>query len=260
MFSIKKLSALMLLIVSFIIVSCSEDNSTSSNTNKDYFPTTVGSYWKFLTYELDSMSIRIPGTEDTTIEKIVGTETLYGKNAIIYVTSSSKNTGTDTTYFAKEGTKVYTLLSLFNNDFIPIEQGNQWVQIADFSLSPGNQWTILNDTTLATVDIPPDIGVSGKMTPTISIKARRGENTTFTIKGKPVNATEFIITFGMVIKLNVSGMPMPINLNFNVVNHIWFGEGIGIVRRQTDPFSINVIIQNFNFNGSRDELIDYSIK
>jgi hypothetical protein len=79
MFSIKKLSALMLLIVSFIIVSCSEDNSTSSNTNKDYFPTTVGSYWKFLTYELDSMSIRIPGTEDTTIEKIVGTETLLGR-------------------------------------------------------------------------------------------------------------------------------------------------------------------------------------
>jgi len=261
MFSYKKLSIFILLIVSIILISCSEDNSTSNNTSKDYFPTSIGSYWKFLTYELDSMSIRVPGTEDTLIEKIVGTAVVNGKNAVIYVSSySSEQSSSDTTYFAKEGTKIYTLLSLFNNDFIPIEEGNQWVQIADFSLSPGNQWTILNDTTLATIDLPPDIGFRGSMTPSVSIKGRRGENTLLTVKGKPVNAYEFIITFAMKIKLQITDTPLPVNRDFNVVNHIWFGEGIGFIRRQTDPFSVNVIIQKFNFNGSRDELIDYSIK
>ncbi len=246
--------------LSFFLFSCSEDNTTSNNSNGDFFPTSKGSYWKFLSYDLDSNSVRVPETEDTIITTIVGTTTIAGKNAIIFAETSSKNKSTDTIYLAEENNKIFTFLSLFNNDFIPINSNDQWVMIADFNLSSGNQWTILNDTTLETFDIPPDLGFSGTMTPTISIKGRKEGNSIISVKGKNVQAQEFIITFVMKIKVQISGVPLPVNLDFNVVTHTWYGENIGQIRSQTDPFSINIVVQKINFNGSRSELLDYYIK
>lgn len=260
MSSLKILLAFITASLSFIIFSCSEDNSTSNNLSGDFFPTSKGSYWKFLSYELDSNSVRVPETEDTIITTIVGTTTIAGKNTTIFAETSSKNQSTDTIYLAEENNKIFTFLSLFNNDFIPIESNDQWVMIADFNLSPGNQWNILNDTTLETFDIPPDLGFSGTMTPTIAIKGRKGDNSIIQVKGKNVQAQEFIITFAMKIKVQISGVPLPVNLDFNVVTHTWYGENIGQIRSQTDPFSINIIVQKINFNGSRSELLDYYIK
>ncbi|ROL56389.1 hypothetical protein D9V84_08105 [Bacteroidetes/Chlorobi group bacterium Naka2016] len=239
----------------FFLSSCSKDDSSTNVTpsNQSYFPTTVGSYWKYLEYELDSLGVKVPGTEDTITTTLASIQPMEGKNAGIYLSTSSTNQTTDTSYYAFENDKVYSFLSLFNNEFIPVENANQWIVVADFNAT---EWTILKDTTLAEVDLQ---GV-GKMTPTVSIKGRKGNKTDLVIKGKPYTAQEFIITFSMKIKLSIPNVPLPINLNFDVVQHTWYAQGVGMAKSRLDPFKISAVLFEQYMNGNQSDLIDFNIK
>lgn len=238
----------------FFLYSCS-DSSTNTNepTNKSYFPTSIGSYWKYVEYEIDSLGVKVPDSEDTTITRVVANQMIQGKNAAILVRQSTKNESIDTSIFAYENEKIYTLLSFFNNEFIPIGEGNQWVMIADFNAT---QWTILNDTTLESFDLP-DIG---KITPTVGIKGKKGNKVDVVVKGKPIPSQEFILTFSFKMKLQIPNVPLPINFNFDVVQHFWFGEGVGLVKERLDPFKFSVVVMEQSFNGNQSDLIDYQIK
>lgn len=243
------------LILAFILISCSDDD-TSTNTNppnQTYFPTTIGSFWKYVEYDIDSLGVKVPETEDTVSSTIVGTQMINGKNATIFLNRYSKEATTDTTFLAYENEKVYTFLSAFDNEFIPIGESSQWIVISDFNAS---QWTILNDTTLQQVDLR---GI-GKMTPTVGINGRKGSKGEMVVKGKAVQSQEFIITFKLNIKLEIPNVPVPVNLKFDVVQHIWYGLGIGVIKRRLDPFKFNVLLFEQNFNGSESNLIDYNIK
>ncbi len=253
---LKFIKSFLLFVVSFtlLLFSCS-DKSTNNNEpqNQSFFPTTVGSFWKYLDYELDSLSVKVPNSEDTTLTTLIANQFIFGKNASIFLNKTSRDNLTDTTIFAFENNKIYTFLSFFENDFIPISEGNQWVMIADFD---GSQWTILKDTTLETIDLP-DVG---KMTPTIGIKGKKGNQIDLVVKGKPVQSQEFILTFTMNIKLEIPNVPLPVNVKFDVVQHYWFGKGIGLVRKKLDPFKFNIFLMEQVFNGNQSDLIDYNIK
>ncbi|MGQ9819686.1 MAG: hypothetical protein ACUVQ1_07165 [Candidatus Kapaibacteriales bacterium] len=238
--------------LTLFLQSCSEDNSTNNNTTtKTYFPTTVGSWWIFKTFDLDSNGVMIPETERYDTSKIIGSFNISGKMATALEERSGESS-IDTIYFSYENDKIYTLLSTFNNDMIPI-QGNQWIVIADFKSS---SWTILKDTTLDSFDVP---GV-GTITPTLGIKGRKGNSTNVVVKGKAIPSQEFIITMKFNLKISLPGVPLPVNASFDMVQHIYFGENVGNVLRQSDPSQINVLGFIENIEGSRSELIDYSIK
>ncbi|MGC8748088.1 MAG: hypothetical protein ACP5RR_04295 [Candidatus Kapaibacteriota bacterium] len=245
------------LFVSLLFVSsCSEDNSTSNNpppANQSYFPTTVGSFWKYYEYEIDSLGVKVPNSDDTVTTQVVANMSIQGKNAAVFVSTQSKSQTIDTSFYAYENNKVYSFLSLFNNEFIPIKDANQWVVVADFNQS---DWIILKDTTLANVDLP-DVGT---MIPTVGIRGREGNTTTLVVKGKSVSAQEFIITFSLKVKLQIPNVPLPINLNFDVIQHTWYAQGIGIVKSRLDPFKVGAVFFEQNFNGNQSELIDYQIK
>ena len=249
-----KISYLLFFFV-FILTTCSDDDSSTNTnpTNQTYFPTSVGSFWKYLEYDIDSLGIKVPETEDTVLTTIIGNQVINGKNATIFLNRYSKEASTDTSFLAYENEKVYTFLSAFDNDFIPIGESNQWIVISDFN---ANQWTILKDTTLQQVDLP---GI-GKMTPTVGATGRKGSKGEMVVKGKTVQSQEFIITFKLNIKLEIPNVPMPVNLKFDVVQHIWYGLGIGVIQRRLDPFKFNVLLFEQSFNGNESKIIDYNIK
>jgi len=251
---LKKSLFLLFLSPLLFLFSCSKDSSTnpSDQTNQSYFPTTVGSYWKYVEYELDSLGVKVAGTEDTTITTVVANQVIQGKNAAIMVSTSQSGGSTDTTVAAYENGKVYTLISFFGNEFIPVT-GDQWIVLADFNAS---EWTILKDTTLASFDVE---GL-GTVTPTVGIKGKKGNKTDLVVANKVVSAQEIIITSSFNAKLQVPNVPLPVTLKFDVVQHMWFGQGIGVAKTRLDPFKINVVLYEEKFNGNESVLIDYKIK
>jgi hypothetical protein len=248
--------ALFLLFVSplLFLFSCSKDSSTnpSDQNNQTYFPTTVGSYWKYVEYELDSLGVKVAGTEDTTITTVVANQVVQGKNAAIMVSTSQSGGSTDTTVAAYENGKVYTLISLFANELLPVNV-DQWIVIADFNNS---EWAILKDTTFASFDVP-DLGT---VTPTVGIKGKKGNKTDLVVKNKVISSQEFIITFSYSLKIQIPNVPMPVTTKFDVLMHIWLGQGIGVAKTRFDPYKINILIYEQNFNGNESVLIDYKIK
>ncbi|MCX7879585.1 MAG: hypothetical protein N2517_02890 [Ignavibacteria bacterium] len=243
----------LILFLTFFFFSCEKDSPSQPSGPKTYFPTTLGSYWIYLNYDLDSLGIKIPNTENYDTSKIIGSKNINGKMATVIETRNSEG-NIDTSYFAYENNKIYTLLSFFQNEFIPVGNSNQWVIVADFN---STSWSILSDTTLPSFDVP---GI-GTMTPTISIQGKKGNSTNIVVKGKAIPSQEFLNTFVMKIKLQIPNVPLPINLSFNVVLHLWFGENVGLVQRQLDPFKIEIpLIGGEQMDGNKSELIDYSIK
>lgn len=235
--------------------SCSEDNSTINSTNgpttKNYFPTTVGSWWIYKSYDLDSNGVNVPESETYDTNRIVGSFNIAGKMATAIEIRSS-NGSVDTSFFYYENNKIYSLISIFNNDLIPIE-GDQWIMVADFNSSA---WTILKDTTLGSFNMPG----YGTITPTLGITGRKGNSTNVVVKGKVIPSQEFIITMKINIQISIQEYPLPINATVEVLNHIFFGENVGNVGTQTDPSVLNVVIFQEKIPGHRSELIDYSIK
>lgn len=235
------------------LVSCKED-STGPSTQKTYFPTTTGSWWIYLNYDIDSAGNKIAETEYYDTVKIVGTRTINGKSALVMVSHNSRGEG-DTSYFAFENNKLYTFMNFFNNEFFDFTPA-QWILIADFN---GTSWKILPDTTLPPVDIPiPDVG-NAKLTATIGIDGSKGNQTNITVKGKSVVSQEILSTVKMLMKFEIPNIPIPLTTTTNVVMHLYFGENIGMVRRHVDPTLINLTIIQEWTNGSHGEIVDYYI-
>jgi hypothetical protein len=235
------------------LVSCKED-STGPGTQKTYFPTATGSWWIYLNYGIDSAGYKIPETEYYDTSKIVGTQTINGKSAVVMVSHNSMGES-DTSYFAFENNKLYTFLDFFSNEFFDFGK-SQWILIADFN---GTSWSILPDTTLPPVEIPiPDIG-NVKLTATISINGSKGSQSNITVKGKSVVSQEILNTVKMIMKFEIPGVPIPLTTTTNVVMHLYFVENIGLVRLHVDPTSINLTIIQQWIDGSHSEIVDYYI-
>lgn len=248
-----KLSLVFVLPILAFLISCKED-STGPSTQKTYFPVATGSWWVYLNYGIDSAGNKIPDTEYYDTTKIVGTQTIKGKLAVI-MTSRSSMGAADTLYFAFENNKLYTHLNFFNNEFFEFT-GDQWVLIADFN---GTQWKILPDTTLPTIEIPmPDVGTV-KLTATISIDGSKGSQSNITVKGKSISSQEILNTVKMVMKFEIPVIPLPITTTTNVVMHLYFGENVGLVRLHVDPTLINLTLVQKWIDGSHSEVIDYYI-
>ncbi len=253
----KKFFIPFLLAFAFILISCSDDNSTNTEPSKDnYFPTTVGSWWIYKNTQLDSTGTKVPESETWDTTKIIGSYNISGKMASAFENRSS-NGNVDTSYFYTEDGKIYALANLFDNDFIDFDP-RQWVLIADFN---ANSWVILSDTTLASQEIDfPGIGFL-KITPTVSITGKKGNKSNLAVGKKSVESQEFIITFAFKLKIEIPGVPFPANATVNVINRYWFGNQVGLVQSKVEPTEINVagMFQDW-LSGSIQELESYSIK
>lgn len=238
-----------------LLVSCGEDdsNGTGPSTQKSYFPVTTGSWWIYFNYDIDSAGNKITDTEYYDTARIVGKQTINGKLAAI-ITSHNSRDEVDTSYFAFENNKLYTLMDFYSSDFFDFP-ASQWVPIADFNAS---SWKILPDTTLPPVDIPmPDGNL--KLTATISIDGSKGGQKNITVKGKSIVCQEIINTTKMIMKFEIPGVPIPISATTNVKMYLYFGENIGLVARRVDPTLINVTFMQEWIDGSYGELVDYYI-
>lgn len=237
-----------------LLVSCEED-STGPGTQKTYFPLTTGSWWIYFNYDIDSSGHEIAETESYDTVRIVGTQTINGKSAVIMTTHNSTGE-VDTSYFAYENNKLYTFMNFFSNEFIDFAE-SQWILIADFNAS---SWKILPDTTLPPVDIPiPDVGTA-KLTATITIDGSKTGQSNIPVKGKSIVSQEILNTTKITMTFEIPGIPLPLPATTNVKMHLYFGENIGLVGRRVEPTSIDLTIGMKEWiNGSYGELVDYYI-
>ncbi len=237
-----------------LLSACKENSTGPNGTQKVYVPTTIGSWWIYFNYAIDSAGNKLAETEYYDTSRIVGTQTISGKTAILMESRNSQGWA-DTMFFAYENGKLYTFTNLYNNDIVNFDEP-QWVILADFNSS---NWNIIPDTTFPPVDVPiADVGTA-KLTLTFSVNGSKGTQKNITVKGKSIASQEILNTLTMKMKFEVPGIPLPFTTTTNIVMHLWFGENTGLVLSHTDPASIDIVLTKYWIGGHHQELIDYYI-
>ncbi|OGU40855.1 MAG: hypothetical protein A2X61_15900 [Ignavibacteria bacterium GWB2_35_12] len=129
---------IILLLQSFIFISCnSETSPTVDKIMSEYFPTTIGNWWKYENWVLDSNGLR---TKNISVDSVVVENIIYyeGKNSVVLVTYSSRDDTVikSTNYIAIEGSKLlaYMNLTFSDGDSIP------WITAADLD---GSEWLMV---------------------------------------------------------------------------------------------------------------------
>ena len=74
-----------------------------------------------------------------------------------------------------------------------------------------------------------------------------------------VMAQEYKILYSFSGKFTPSALPIPLDLNFTVTNHQWYGENIGLILNRVDPESIKVSFYTYNIIGSESAMLRYHV-
>lgn len=248
--------------LAFFFFSCGSNNPFEP-ANEDYslyFPLTPGSQWKYVEYPILKDGRKYEEWASYYNAFINSYVTILGKKASEFSFYTPTDTLKHKEYFAFEDNKIYTLLSYF---FYFIPQGKEpdrWVVIADFNRKPGEEWMILKDFELYTEQLPPDKGI-GKDIYYASLRCRRASDTTFNIKGKVVQATQFkfIYTY-RILHIEVGTYPIDFRFDREETQIYWLAKNIGIVQKEyTFPFNFG-IDSTLIIDRNHYELIDFTIK
>jgi hypothetical protein len=246
-----------------MLTNCSEDNNPSDNNGdtKSFYPMKVGNYW---IYENNDLDIDGKYIDDTfTMDSIVITavEEQYGKSSFKHV-AYTKTDVNDTweydseTYFYSEGDKLYGSFDYIapSDDLpLPIEFTPGWVLLADPTASAS--WIIFEQEF-----VDQDFEFSGLnlvVNGDFTITGKKGKTKTHDNDGKPVTARETILSYKFDGTANYI---IDFDLKFEIVGHLWYAEGIGLIEYTTDPTTISVPGFSFDIEGNESLLTRYLIK
>lgn len=259
----KSLPFILAILLFSLLYSCSDNSTTpDNNTTKNYFPLSVGSYWIFAKYEVDTAG-RLNETRRVDSFVITNIDNKSGKTA--YKLKVFKGNGEDEDYYfySENGALFVTgnYIMPTSSEFIeiPIDIKDRWIKLAD---TKNNSWTIL-DTNLvnAVANIPAlgDVILNGKYT----IKGEKGTIGNVNI-GEPTTETkeavEYKIIHNFTGTIKLGSLPA-VNSNFTVTLKNYFADKIGFVKQTLIPSVINIVgIYNQYINGHDYVLLRYFIK
>ncbi len=249
------------LAIMLIINGCS--SSTSPTTTKNFFPIVSGNYWVYASYNLDSLGNKDLTSLTTDSTVITGTQTLYGKSSFIFTTYNSKNGSSSQNFYTENG-KLYTAVANIMPDTtqipLPLNIPEAWIVIAD---PDSSSWTIFTQTYDNTNVSLPGYG-SAKLTGTFTIKGEKGTQSTMQTgenQSISVTAQEYKLVYSFVGNVTITGLPLPMTLNFTGTRHSWYGENIGLIQSRTDPATISIggglITQKIQ--GSESDMLRYHV-
>ncbi|TAL69346.1 MAG: hypothetical protein EPN82_07325 [Bacteroidetes bacterium] len=233
---------LLLLLLSIIIISC---NSTIPPTvdsyMSEYFPSSIGNWWKYDNWVLDSNGVRL---NKISVDSVVVENSIFyeGKNAVVLVTYSRREDTTIkiTNYLAIEGSKLFAYLNLkySDGDSIP------WVKSADLSEF---EWLIVEK------NIKRD---------TLSIKTEYYEKTSvskggiidFNYQNQTLKTQEFITNY--MQRITTITPKDTLKTDMESINQDLYCKGIGWV------YSKYIMTKNLGYErqGYESLLIDYYVK
>jgi len=247
---INNIFLLVILLMGIMFYSCTENESTAPTDPtlkmSDYFPASVGSWWIYMNYELDSLGNRMSeGERDSTYNEAI--VSMDGKDAImqISVTVYEDETDYDTTYFNIDGSKLY----IYEDDMF--EEGvKAWTLFVDLA---AEEWQIMfyeqhMDTTYFDPMINDSVRVKQDMV--MDFTGMKDIDKDYSIKGQTITAKgikwkismDYYSQFGDEIESG-SGESFI---------YMWVGKGIGMVHNIAEPFF-------GESEGNERELIDYHI-
>ena len=236
-----------------LTTACNKNDTTTTpispaGTEKmsDYFPSTIGTWWKYEHYDTDSNGVRgqLQYLDSTYINSV---GMLAGKNAIEMLSTDLNSLQTDTTEYSVENSSLYvysTLTSGITGDNTP-----SWILYLDLVKT---KWTLVSiDTTIYYS------GYSMKQTMVATVE-RTSNTTAFSFKGKTYPTKEF----KMVLEIKASGEIPGVGKLESVTNmtgYFTLAKGLGMVK--TRQMTTVVDPQNGNsITGSESIIIDSSIK
>ena len=225
----KNLMLLFVLGFSIILINGCKDNSTNPTDDPAaYFMFKAGNYWVYNTDSLDANQAVVPGTTTTDSTVDVGVETKSGKSANKLTNYSSGGTNEDS-YFALEGSKLYSLISDVSGGGVSLPISG-WMLVADFN---GTTWTVLDS------NISQDMGM-GVLNAKLTVKGSKGSQKSLTVGTSSVSCQEFIQTITLAGKLTISGIPIPIDINLTINVHYFFGKNVGLVQVNQETTKLTI--------------------
>ena len=254
----------------FLLVSCSDDNTTNPPTEQNFFPLNIGNYWVYENYSLDSTGKRLIQTkaiDSVVVYKQETEDVLTIKSAKISVAKhhySDKDPEEQKLYYTKDA--LYQkfdripglgaeLFGIKIKDYIPLN----WVLLIDFK---NTNWTIIPQ---GNVKIPDQtIPAVGKVDLELNytLVGAKGGTKQFTINGKQYTANEFKLSFkisGNVILKDLFNAKVPIS-EITFPTSMYFVDGIGLAYTKTDGVNINIAgVANQRVDGNESELVRFNV-
>lgn len=245
----KKLTSLLtlLIVLSFFITSCGDDTTTTITpdvTGSNFLVT--GAYWVSEDTEFDENGNIDP--EWTTIDSTwIGDKTTFdGKEVFPMLTNSTdenNNPIIDTTYMFFSGNKLFVNIKMDDDEENPFSAvyNNSWMCMADFGISQGNSWTVMDIDT--TINVP-ELGGDADVKMTMVLKRVAGKN--INVNGETIATTGFEMT--MVTILDAGTITM--ESTETSINYVSYNKGM-IYADDKGGTSV------FEYMGQKEEEIDY---
>ena len=254
--------------LTFLFASCSDDSSTNPTPTSDIFPLTTGSYFVYNNIRLDS----ITGNRDMNAVQVdslvVGSSTSKENKTAFPFEVYRLNEKIRTDFYYKEGQTVWgywkyippgiTLSDLINS-IIP--QNYRWSKFADFAAT--NEWVIA-DTNITGVSIPFN-GQNIPLSSSISMKGKKVATKTEVINGKSFpNTSQFDLTVTLKPTITLFGTPFAVD-SIMVKQSIWIAQNVGIVKEEFPALNLKVSVPGiepiqYKGDGYVRELLRYSVK
>ena len=230
------------LLIIVLFISCNSTTEPVYNGfMSEYFPTSIGNWWKYENWVLDSNGVR---TKLVSVDSIVVEDTLFyeGKNAFKMATYSKREDTTITiiSYVALEGSKLlyYLNLKYSDGDSIP------WVKSADLAQF---NWTIVEK------DIKNEY-VSTKTEYYEKTSVTKGGIVDYTFRNEVLQAQEFITDY--VQRITTITPKDTLKTDMEATNRDLYCKGIGWV------YSKYMMLKNVGYDrqGYESILLDYYVK
>jgi|GEM_PF-4498741 len=240
-----------------------DDNGNGTTAKVRYFPVSIGSYWIYETYQLDTMN-RVDKTTKSFDSIFVEADIVKANKKAKYFIKYSKTTGnyqkSGEDFFALEGNKLYTLQTYLSKFFrgVPFQLANfssaEWIKIVDHE---DDLWRIYR-MKLVNTTIPnlPFVTLNGKIDVLASYEGKKKLN----IDGKSIEADEFLITFEFDADMNVPFVGV-LNIGIERELYQYYANDIGLVYENLNSSALSFpLIGNINLPGYESKLIRYNIK
>jgi len=268
----KKFFILILLgLAPVIFWSCSDDDNSVTPSKSNYFPLTVGSYWVYEKYTLDSNNNRISTSLviDSAYCKSTSQEVINNITQNVYTLAhfSSSLTNPDQEFYVSND-QIYQRyqivpgidLSAFGvnvNDYLNLD----WMLLID---QKNTNWVCYPQKSLELPAITfPSVG-DVIMTLTLKLDGKSNGDGSYVLNNKSINTKDYELDWTVsgtakIPSLGVIGNAIPIP-EFKLKTIYKLADNIGIVNIITNSEQVSILnLISFQFPGSEQNLIRYNI-
>jgi len=240
-----------------MLTNCSEDDDNPNNNNDDenYYPMKVGNYWIYENNDLDIDGNYVPDTFTMDSIVITSIDEQFGKSCFKHASYTKiGETGdweyADETYFYSEGDKFYGLFDYIapGEDLpLPLDFTPGWILLADPNATA--PWEVFKQE-FTDQDFEYG-GFSLQVSGDFVVSIKKGMTITFDNGGKPVTAIEYIVSYKFD---GTATLYIEFDLDFEILGHLWYADGVGLVENTVDPTSIGAATFSFDLEGNESLL------